>query len=315
VKVLDSRCFAGGPLRATVTGLQVQSFPYGAPGIIFVDQGTLPYSCGVPAPSSTSQASSGCAFDIAPKLLPDPLVDEVEIQIAVADAQEAITLSVFRPKLSLTSSTRQLRRLSDPSCLIPVYQSATLTALATFLHPDKPGQQLILDVSGTTALSSSNSTALEVNGSRIIGHLPVANVTVFIDAAVGVNPEETSLQLDVLDTQTCVDALQPVVVSVASANVLESTPSEITVRLSVSQVFEEPGDTGIVAVYALSEGDAGAVISDDVTRLVRESSALRSLRLSSAGRMKALSLFLHSLSFAETLLLPALTVELLATGA
>lgn len=67
----------------------------------------------------------------------------------------------------------------------------------------------------------------------------------------------------------CLDGLRPVVVSLANATVIEATPSEVTVQLRVSQLFEEPGDSGVVVVYAHSEASDGGVLSTDVTHLVR----------------------------------------------
>lgn len=65
------------------------------------------------------------------------------------------------------------------------------------------------------------------------------------------------------------DGLAPVVVSVATASVIDATPSEVTVQLRVSQLFEEPGDSGVVVVYAHSESSDGGVLSTDITHLVR----------------------------------------------
>lgn len=84
----------------------------------------------------------------------------------------------------------------------------------------------------------------------------------------GVNPVQTSVQISALDEAVCLDGLKPVVVSVANATVIDASPSEVTVQLRVSQLFEEPGDSGVVVVYAHSEASDGSVLSTDVTHLV-----------------------------------------------
>ena len=77
------------------------------------------------------------------------------------------------------------------------------------------------------------------------------------------------MQVSALDEAVCLDGLKPVVVSVAKATVIEATPSEVTVQLRVSQLFEEPGDSGVVVVYAHSEASDGGVLATDITHLVR----------------------------------------------
>jgi hypothetical protein len=64
--------------------------------------------------------------------------------------------------------------------------------------------------------------------------------------------------LSVLNEQTCIDALVPVVTSAAKLEVLDNPQaslgayaSNVTVRLSVQQNFTDPGDRGSAAVYAV----------------------------------------------------------------
>eukprot|EP00892_Ulva_mutabilis_P000130 jgi/Ulvmu1/10117/UM006_0068.1 len=280
--LFDSASYEGGSLMATYTTQLLRTFPLGSSALSNIATNTAGYSCSSSGGSTSQLTATGCDITIPPRLLALPTSATVTTTVTYATFTESLALTILHPRITLAAEATTLRVLSPAACApgatppaptSPRWQSAALFAYAQFLHPDNPTTTVAVDVSAVTPMSADNA-AISVAAGRMTASAVAAAVVVSVDAARGVNPDETSVQVAALADAVCVDPLRMVMASVAAAEVVEQSSTELTVRLTVSQQFEEPGDTGVVAVYAQSAGTDGAVLSEDVTSLVRNADHL-----------------------------------------
>lgn len=264
---------AGGSQVATYTTQLLRSFPLGATAISSIPTTAAGYACSVSAGATSQLTATGCSVSITPALVPSPTRTSATVTITYATFTQTLDLTILHPRVTLAIESATLRVLSPAACAPgaaaptpapPRWQSAALHATAQFQDPDDPTATITVDVSARTPIST-NSPAVTVSGGRVTATAAAAAVAVSVDAARGVNPDEATVLVDVLEDAVCVDPLRIVMASVASAEILQQTMTEVTVQLTVSQRFEDPGDTGMAAVYAQSAGDGGVVLSEDVT--------------------------------------------------
>lgn len=264
---------AGGSQVATYTVQLLRNYPLGATALSSISSSTAGYACSVSAGGTSQLTATGCSVSITPTLVASPTRTTATVSVTYATFTQTMDLTILHPRVTLAVESATLRVLSPAACAPgaaaptpapPRWQSAALYATAHFETPDDPSTMITVDVSSRTPISS-NSSAVTVSGGRVTASAAAAAVEVSVDATRGVNPEEATVRVDVLADTVCVDPLRMVMASVASAEILQQTISEVTVRLTVSQRFEDPGDTGVAAVYAHSAGDSGVVLSEDVT--------------------------------------------------
>lgn len=268
---------SGGPLVAAYTTRLLRTFPLGSTALSYIPATAASYTCSASGGSTSQVTATGCDITVTPVLEATPTSATVTTTIAYGSFTESLPLTVLHPRVTLAAESTTLRVLSPAACAPgaapptpapPRWQSASLVAVAHFVDPDNTTAAITADVSAVTPMSSDNA-AVTVAGGRMTASAAAAGVVVSVDAARGVNPDEASVSVDALEELVCVDPLRMVMASVASAETLHQSATELTVRLTVAQRFEEPGDTGIVAVYAQSTGAAGVVLSEEVTSLVR----------------------------------------------
>lgn len=274
---IDGFSCAGGSLVATYTTQLLRTFPLGPGAVSQIPAASAGYACTASGNRTAQLTAAGCDVAIPPAAVATPSRSSTAVEVTYGAFSEAHELTLLRPRLTLGAASYTLRVLSPAACgpglavagpAPPRWQSAALYAAAHFQNPDEPAATITVDVSDRTPISADDP-AITVSGGRMTASAVSAGAVVSVDAARGVNPAEASVQVDALADAVCVDPLRMVLASVAAAEVLQQSATAVTVRLTVSQRFEDPGDTGVVAVYAQSAGSGGVVLSEDVTSEVR----------------------------------------------
>ena len=262
---------------ATYTTQLLRTFPLGPGAISQIPAASAGYACTASGNRTAQLTAAGCDVAIPPAAVATPSRSSTAVEVTYGAFSEAHELTVLHPRLTLGAASSTLRVLSPAACgpgaaaagpAPPRWQSAAMYAAAHFQNPDEPAATITVDVSDRTPISADDP-AITVSGGRMTASAVSAGAVVSVDAARGVNPAEASVQVDALADAVCVDPLRMVLASAAAAEVLQQSATAVTVRLMVSQRFEDPGDTGVVAVYAQSAGPGGVVLSEDITSEVR----------------------------------------------
>ena len=175
-------------------------------------------------------------------------MENVNVTLALGAIAEAVSVYVFRPALSLSIESNELRLLTASGCNPPAFQTTKLLAQATFIHPDDAAQLLTVDITRLADLTVDPPAPIQVQQATVTAVAPVTDATISLAAAAP--GSSASVTLSVLEEFACVDALVPVVSSAASLQVISASASNVTVQLAVQQNFTDPGDEGVVAVYA-----------------------------------------------------------------
>lgn len=231
-----------------MTALQILQYPVGEEGVTVVSPLAADYTCQAPGASGTTLSAAGCAVNIAHSTSSDPTVETVNVTISLGSVSQSLSVYVFHPFLSLSAAANELRLLTGAGCNPPAYESTTLLAEATFVHPDDASQLLTVDITDQADLEVDPPGTLRLLPGAVTALAPVTDATITLAAA---SPGgAASVTLSVLDEPVCIDALVPVVVSAAALQVSAASASNITVQLAVQQNFTDPGDVGAVAVYA-----------------------------------------------------------------
>jgi hypothetical protein len=237
-------------LKATILAWHVQQFPLGAAGVNVIPPLSSSYTCTTTAGAGASITAAGCTINVPPGAVAEPRVDTINVTMTLGSYQQGVSISIFRPALALSIGSAALRRLAlgCSSFPDPIYQSTKLLAKAVFVHPDDSTQQLHVDITRVADLAVDPSAVLQVEEGVVQGLAPVADATIALAAAAPGSP--ASVRVSVLDEDTCIDALVPVVTSGAQLQLLSRSASNVTVQLQVQQRFADPDDRGVVAVYA-----------------------------------------------------------------
>ena len=248
---------AADPLQVTVQTFVIQEFPIGDSGVSAVPPSSSDYICRASGTAGTTISPAGCQVNMPRSVDVTPRIEIVNVTVAYGDFSAPAAIFVFRPALSLSVGSTQLRRLTDSSCTPAVFETTQMRATAAFVHPDSASQRLEVDVTSIAEVAITPADALQVSNGVVSATAPVAGARISLTAAP-TGSGNTSVTLSVLNEQTCIDALVPVVTSAAKLEVLDNPQaslgayaSNVTVRLSVQQNFTDPGDRGSAAVYAV----------------------------------------------------------------
>lgn len=164
---------------------------------------------------------------------------------------------VLHPSLQLAVDRAQLRRLTADGCSPPVYESAQLHATASFPDPDLPQQHMDVDITTIADfLLRPDDGTLNVQQGVVQASTAIDDATISLQGAP-VGAQNASVVLSAVNAQTCVDALVPVPVTQARIDQTVGAEGDgadrfaaIRLRLTVNQYFSDPGDTGMVPIYA-----------------------------------------------------------------
>jgi hypothetical protein len=242
-------------------------YPLGAAGVQNISATQPTYTCNAQGALGSRITDIACEVTLPRSSVNQASKDTYDVKVTLGALAAQTTLTVFRPQYSLSISDDTLRRLSSQNCSSAVFEDAKVVATATFVHPADESKELQVDLTAVANLSVSPSAAAQMQNGFLTPSAPVADATVQIGAAVPNSPLTTA-HFTVLDEMACVDELVPVVASTAQLGVLKSSPGLVTVQLTVQQKFSNPGDEGVVAVYAQRVSGDNQLLSTDVTRLV-----------------------------------------------
>lgn len=147
--------FAGGNLSATITPIQVLSYPYGIAGISSIAASSPGYACMATqttldnsTTTTTTLSTTGCSISFTPQLVPNPRIDTFSVQISrqIDDLSSATavnsttsaqnvtvdaSVSVFHARMTLETNSYTLRRISPNACSANATSSAAAAAEAS----------------------------------------------------------------------------------------------------------------------------------------------------------------------------------------
>lgn len=230
---------------------QVSNYPLDDDGFTSVPAGTAGFTCTTNGADGAAVTALGCNVTLAHGAQPQPELRQVDVTVALQSFSASAVILVFHPLLQLSTDAAELRRLSPATgCATPVFESADIEATATFQHPDDATDLLVINVNDVVDFTAVPTAAVSVQGGRVVAQAAALNATIALSAAANVNPTTSSVQLSVLDEDSCVDRLLPVATSVSRITLTSISPTYVQVQVEVQQFFSDPGDLGEVTVYA-----------------------------------------------------------------
>lgn len=284
---------AGRPIEALVRSWLVMDHPHGAAGTQQMSATQSGYTCSAQGALGASISNTTCRVTLPRARTNQVNKDTYDVNVTLDSLTANTTISVFRPEYRLSIADDTLRQLSPQNCSTPVYEAAKVAATAEFLQPDDESKRLQVDLTSVAELKVNPPASAQLQNGVLNPTAAVVNATVAIGAAAPNSPLTTA-RFTVLDETTCIDELVPVVTSTARLGILESAPGLVTVQLEVQQKFADPGDEGVVAVYAQRVSGDNTLLSTDVTGLVRCSPFCASIELNRTWRRLCIPLpFAH----------------------